>query len=83
MSKHCFGVDIGGTTIKMGLFTEGCELVEKWEIPTDKTDSGKNILIDVAKAIGMSHEEFVKLPQCVQINWAKLVYQYGYCKPTR
>ena len=51
MSKHCFGVDIGGTTIKMGLFTQECTLVEKWEIPTDKTDSGKNILIDVAKAI--------------------------------
>ena len=39
--------------------------------------------IDVAKAIGMSHEAFVKLPQGVQINWAKLIYQYGYCKPTR
>ena len=39
--------------------------------------------IDVAKAIGMSREEFVKLPQGVQINWAKLVYQYGYYKPTR
>ena len=39
--------------------------------------------IDVAKAIGMSREEFIKLPQGVQINWAKLVYQYGYCKPTR
>lgn len=39
--------------------------------------------IDVAKAIGVSREEFIKLPQGVQINWAKLVYQYGYCKPTR
>ena len=39
--------------------------------------------IDVAKAIGMSREEFVKLPQGAQMNWAKLVYQYGYCKPTR
>ena len=39
--------------------------------------------IDVAKVIGMSHEEFVKLPQGAQMNWAKLVYQYGYYKPTR
>ena len=51
MSKYCFGVDIGGTTIKMGLFTEDCQLVEKWEIPTDKSDNGNNILLDVAKAI--------------------------------
>ena len=39
--------------------------------------------IDVAKAIGMSHQEFVKLPQGAKINLAKMVYQYGYCKPTR
>ena len=51
MSKYCFGVDIGGTTIKMGLFTEDCQLMDKWEIPTDKSDKGNNILIDVAKAI--------------------------------
>ena len=51
MSKYCFGVDIGGTTIKMGLFTEDCQLMDKWEIPTDKSDKGNDILIDVAKAI--------------------------------
>ena len=39
--------------------------------------------IDVAKAIGMSHQDFVKLPQGAKINLAKMVYQYGYCKPTR
>lgn len=39
--------------------------------------------IDVAKAIGMSRQDFVKLPQGTKINLAKMVYQYGYCKPTR
>ena len=51
MSKYCFGVDIGGTTIKMGLFTESCQLLSKWEIPTDKSNNGSNILTDVAEAI--------------------------------
>lgn len=51
MSKYCFGIDIGGTTIKMGLFTEDCELFDKWEIPTDKSNKGSNILKDIAKSI--------------------------------
>ena len=32
----CFGVDIGGTTVKLGMFNEAGELLEKWEIPTRK-----------------------------------------------
>lgn len=51
MSKYCFGVDIGGTTIKMGLFSKDYQLLSKWEIPTDKSNNGSNILTDVAKAI--------------------------------
>lgn len=45
-----FGVDIGGTTIKIGLFQEE-RLIDKCEIPTDKTEGGKNILGDVCKKI--------------------------------
>lgn len=30
--KYCFGIDIGGTTVKMGLFQEDGELLDKWEI---------------------------------------------------
>ena len=33
----CFGVDIGGTTVKLGMFSEAGELLEKWEIPTTAT----------------------------------------------
>ncbi|MBO4697449.1 MAG: ROK family glucokinase [Lachnospiraceae bacterium] len=49
--KYLFGIDIGGTTVKCGLFTEDGKLTDKWEIPTDRTDKGANILRDVVKAI--------------------------------
>lgn len=51
MSKYVFGVDIGGTTVKMGLLdTEGI-VIDKWEIPTRKQNNGECILPDVADAI--------------------------------
>ena len=28
--KYCFGVDIGGTTVKLGLFTTEGEIVDKY-----------------------------------------------------
>lgn len=51
MSKYAFGVDIGGTTVKIGLFDkDGCVL-DKWEIPTIKDNEGASILPDVAESI--------------------------------
>ena len=47
MKKYAFGVDIGGTTIKMGFFETSGELIEKWEIPTRTEDNGVNILPDI------------------------------------
>lgn len=49
--RYCFGVDIGGTTVKMGLFHFDGTLVEKWEIETRKENHGENILPDVAYSI--------------------------------
>lgn len=49
--KYGFGIDIGGTTVKLGLFTQEGELLEKWEIPTNTADSGSAILPDIATAI--------------------------------
>ena len=49
--SYCVGVDIGGTTIKLGLFTDAGENLAKWEIKTDKSDSGSHILDDIASAI--------------------------------
>ena len=51
MERYGFGIDLGGTTCKLGLFQEDGTLVEKWEIPTDTTDSGKNILPDIAASV--------------------------------
>ena len=48
MKKYGFGVDIGGTTCKIGLFETTGNLVEKWEIPTNTCEEGKNILPDIA-----------------------------------
>lgn len=57
MSQYVFGVDIGGTTVKMGLFTVNGELVEKWEIPTKTNNGGENILPDVAQSIKEKMQE--------------------------
>lgn len=51
MSKCIFGVDLGGTTVKLGLFDPEGNVSEKWEIPTRKEDSGKLILPDIADAV--------------------------------
>lgn len=48
MKKYGFGVDVGGTTCKIGLFETSGTLVDKWEIPTRKENNGENILPDVA-----------------------------------
>ncbi len=39
--KYCFGVDIGGTTVKMGLFEATGTILEKWEIKTHTEEGGK------------------------------------------
>lgn len=57
MKTYAFGVDLGGTTIKIGLFTTRGELLEKWEIPTRTESDGSNILPDVAAAIDAKLEE--------------------------
>lgn len=51
MKQYGFGVDVGGTTCKIGLFETSGALLEKWEIPTDTSDNGKNILDHVAAAL--------------------------------
>ncbi len=47
--EYCFGVDIGGTTIKMGLFSREGGLLQKWEIPTKKGTNPKPLLGDIAE----------------------------------
>lgn len=57
MGQYVFGVDIGGTTVKLGLFNKAAELLDKWEIPTVKVNGGEQILPDVAKSILKKMEE--------------------------
>lgn len=51
MSKKCIGVDVGGTTVKLGIFEIDGTLLKKWEVPTRKEEGGKYILADVAASI--------------------------------
>lgn len=51
MSKRLYGVDLGGTTVKMGLFDTEGNVITKWEIPTVKDHGGKHILPDIAESI--------------------------------
>ena len=51
MKEYAFGIDLGGTTAKAGLFTTAGALLEKWEIPTDTSDKGVRILPNLAAAI--------------------------------
>ena len=49
--KYGFGVDLGGTTVKIAYFDETGNMLEKWEIPTVTADGGKQILPDIAASI--------------------------------
>ena len=55
--KYCFGVDIGGTTVKLGVFEEEGKNIDKWEIPTYTENEGVRILPDIAKSIKAKIEE--------------------------
>ena len=57
MSKYCFGIDVGGTSVKCGLFQTDGTLVDKWEIPTRTENKGENILPDVAETIRNKMQE--------------------------
>ena len=51
MSRYVFGIDVGGTTVKCGLFDLEGNVLAKWEVPTRKKDGGKYILPDVAASV--------------------------------
>lgn len=51
MGKFVFGVDVGGTTVKLGYFDVEGNVLDKWEIPTRTEESGSKIIPDIAKSI--------------------------------
>lgn len=65
MKPYAFGVDVGGTTVKLGLFDNSGKLLDKWEIPTKTENNGDGILPDIADALragaarnGLAPEDF-------------------------
>lgn len=66
MEKKCIGIDVGGTSVKLGIFEMDGRLLDKWEIPTRKEDGGAHILSDAAASVrekaakkGLSLSDFV------------------------
>lgn len=57
MDRYCFGIDIGGTTVKCGLFTQQGECLDKWEIVTHKENGGESVPQDVADTIAAKMKE--------------------------
>ncbi|MBR1478536.1 MAG: ROK family glucokinase [Lachnospiraceae bacterium] len=51
MKKYAFGVDIGGTTVKIGLFDREGAILDKWEIPTNKENHAEKVLPDIASSL--------------------------------
>lgn len=60
-----FGVDVGGTTIKIGLFEDSGRLIEKYEIPTDKTEHGRHIIDNITEHLrAVLEEKGMEISQC-------------------
>ena len=64
MKEYAFGIDLGGTTAKIGLFTTSGALLEKWEVSTDTSHAGEHILENLAAAIlGKMKEQSIQPEQ--------------------
>ncbi len=57
MKPYCFGVDLGGTTVKMGLLTTDGVMIERWEIPTRTENKGAAIIGDIAQQVRQKMQE--------------------------
>ena len=84
-NKRYYGIDVGGTTIKIGLF-EGGTLLEKWSLATDISAGGENILPDIVRSLrGDAAGAALAVPgavlpdgtvnRCVNLGW-------GVCRPS-
>lgn len=60
--KYGFGVDLGGTTVKIAYFNQEGDLLDKWEIPTVTANEGKQILPDIAASV-LQYLEEKKVPR--------------------
>ena len=60
--NYGFGVDLGGTTVKLAFFDETGTMLDKWEIPTITADHGSQILPDIAASV-QKYLEKKKIPK--------------------
>ena len=65
MEQYVFGIDLGGTTVKLGLFRHNSALVSKWEIPTRTQNHGEHILSDIAASMKAKLQEMDISPEQV------------------
>ena len=83
-NKRYYGIDVGGTSVKIGLF-EGQKLLDKWSVPTDTSAGGKNIVADIVRSLpGPAAGAALAVPgavlpdgtvnRCVNLGW-------GVCRP--
>lgn len=64
MKNYAVGIDVGGTTVKVGLFLTDGTLLEKWEVKTSTEDQGKQILPDIAESVrAMLREKKISLSE--------------------
>ncbi len=69
MEQYCYGIDIGGTGIKVGLFSRDGIMLDKWVIATKRTENGKDVLKDAADFIkNKSLEKEIKKEQILGVG---------------
>ncbi len=69
MEKYCFGVDVGGTSIKTGLFDEKGQLLLVKSIPTNTSEKGKHIVDDIIKCIeGIRKEKSIDIEDVIGVG---------------
>ncbi len=84
-NKRYYGIDIGGTTAKVGLLENG-RVVRTWSVQTDTSDGGRNILPDIIASLpGPADGAALAVPgavlpdgtvnRCVNLGW-------GVCRPS-
>jgi predicted NBD/HSP70 family sugar kinase len=80
MKPYAFGVDVGGETVKLGLFSADGTLLEKWEVPTRRERDGESILPDVAASVKGRME---RAAACAPAMWRGSAWVCpGRCWPT-
>lgn len=65
MKKYVAGIDVGGTTVKMGLFDEEGNLLEKWEIPTVTKEGSMAIFSNIAESLKEKMQKNHILPEAM------------------